>query len=343
MTSVYLPPEWAHQSATLLTWPHLQSDWAALIDDINRTFVVIATTLSHYQPTIISCFNHSHLEQIKCLLTNTDCNLDNILLFIAPSNDCWVRDHGPISVIRNGRRELINYTFNGWGYKFEAALDNDITLVLHKQGAFQPTNVSRLIHEDFVLEGGSIDVDGKGGLMTTSRCLLAASRNPDKTQMQIEMLLAQQLGVKRFYWLHHGNLVGDDTDGHIDTLARFVDEQTIVYSACNDPQDEQYSGLKKMEQELMLFRNWQEHPFTLIPLCTPKPIFNAQRQRLPANYTNFLFINHAVLVPTYNDPADKTTLNQFKRHFPDRKIIGLDSLSLIQQAGSLHCATMHLF
>jgi len=339
VSRVYLPPEWADQSATLLTWPHKHSDWAPLIADIDTTFVSITKTISRYQTIIISCFNQSHREHIRCLLKNNSCNLDRFKLFLSTSNDCWARDHGPISVIRDKNRELIDFTFNGWGNKFEATLDNNITSELHKQGAFNSTPI---IREDFVLEGGSIDVDGKGGILTTSSCLLSPSRNPHKNQSQIEKQLMQSLGVNRFYWLHHGQLLGDDTDGHIDTLARFINEHTIVYSACNDPQDEQYFGLKQMEQELLRFRNWQGQAFKLIPLATPKPIFNAKSQRLPANYTNFLIINNAVLVPTYNDPADKAAQDQLKRYFHDRTIIGVDSLTLIQQAGSLHCATMHI-
>ena len=337
MSNIYLPPEWIKQSAILLTWPHKQSDWAPLISKVDITFVDIAKTISRYEQVIISCFDQTHVEHVKHLLNNADCILNNILLFVSPSNDCWVRDHGPISIIKDNRLILLDFIFNGWGNKFDATLDNNITVELHKHGAFKSTPI---VSKDFVLEGGSVEVDGKGGLLTTTSCLLAPSRNPGNNQAQIEAQLMQEFGVNRFYWLHHGHLSGDDTDGHIDTLARFTDEHTIAYSACNDTQDEQFSSLNKMEQELLDFRDWKGHPFNLVPLIIPKPIFNAEGQRLPANYTNFLIINNAVLVPTYNDSADEHAIQHLKQCFSDRKIIGIDCLTLVQQVGSLYCATM---
>ncbi len=339
MSPTYLPPEWSKQKAILLTWPHKHSDWASLISEIDSTFVEITKTVSLYQRVIISCFNQSHKEHVKKLLKNREENQNNIELFVSPSNDCWVRDHGPISVIKNDRIVLLNFIFNGWGNKFESRLDNNLTGELHQQGAF---NSTALLNKNFVLEGGSIDVDGNGGLLTSSRCLLAPSRNPGKNQRQIETQLMQDFGVTRIYWLHHGYLSGDDTDAHIDTLARFTDGHTIAYSACTDRKDEQYVSLKKMEHELSHFRDYNGNPFELIPLPTPKPIFDSKTQRLPANYSNFLIINHAVLVPIYNDPADAFAIKQLKKCFHNRKIIGINCLTLIQQAGSLHCATMQL-
>jgi len=335
----YLPPEWAQQSAILLTWPHKQSDWAPLLAQVDQTFVDIAKTISRYEQVIVACFNQIHVEHVWCLLKKTDCILANISLFVSPSNDCWVRDHGPISVFKDKHLVLLDFGFNGWGNKFDATLDNRISRELHKLGAFKLTPIES---KDFVLEGGSVEVDGKGGILTTTSCLLASSRNPGKSQAQIEAKLMQEFGVNRFYWLRHGYLSGDDTDGHIDTLARFTDEHTIAYSACNDPQDEQFTSLQKMEQELSLFRDWKGEPFKLVPLVIPKPILDAEGQRLPANYTNFLIINNAILVPIYNDPADEYAIEHLKRCFSDRKIISVDCSTLIHQAGSLHCATMQL-
>lgn len=339
MNTIYLPPEWAKQSAILLTWPHKQSDWAPLLAQVDKTFVDIAKAISRYEQVIVACFNQAHEEHVWYQLKNTDCILDNISLFVSPSNDCWVRDHGPISVFNGTHVVLLDFSFNGWGNKFDATLDNRVSLELHKLGAFK---VAPIESKDFVLEGGSVEVDGKGGILTTTSCLLARSRNPGKSQAQIETQLMQEFGVNRFYWLHHGHLSGDDTDGHIDTLARFTDEHTIAYSACDDPQDEQFASLKKMEQELLHFRDWNGQPFKLVPLLIPKPIHDASGQRLPANYANFLIINSAVLVPTYNDPADQFAIKHLKRCFIDRKIISVDCLTLIQQAGSLHCATMQI-
>jgi agmatine deiminase len=234
---------------------------------------------------------------------------------------------------------LLDYEFNGWGGKYAYALDNLITRRLHTQGAFGAAPLETV---NLILEGGSIEVDGQGTLLTTARCLLAPTRNHGRTRAQIETTLAEQLGITRFLWLEHGYLAGDDTDSHIDTLARLCDANTIAYVTCDDPADEHYAELQAMEKELQAFRTAAGQPYRLVPLPWPRARYDDGGARMPATYANFLIINDAVLVPTYDDPADQIALERLRDCFPGRTVIGIDCLPLIYQHGSLHCVTMQI-
>lgn len=337
--SQYLPPEWAPQDAVLLTWPHANSDWLPYLTRVEPVFIHIAQEVARRERLIIACQDNAHTEQVKNLLTLHKANLPNITLYATDSNDTWARDHGPITVLESGQLKLLDFTFNGWGGKFDAELDNRITQRLHGASAFGKASLETI---DMVLEGGSIEVDGAGTLLTTTRCLLAPTRNPGMSQLQVEKTLAELFGVRRFLWLKHGYLAGDDTDSHIDTLARFCDPHTICYVACDDPSDEHYAELKAMESELKAFRDANSRPYRLFPLPWPKPKYDEDGHRLPATYANFLIINKAVLVPTYEDSADSQALASIRVCFPDREIIAIPCLPLIWQHGSLHCVTMQI-
>jgi len=255
-------------------------------------------------------------------------------------NDTWTRDYGPITVRNNKQTVMLDFTFNGWGNKFDATLDNTVNNQLTEAGAWPPTAVCKI---DYILEGGSIDSDGQGSLLTTSACLLHPHRNPGYSREQVESLLGKTLGCTRVLWLENGFLIGDDTDSHIDMLARFCDPQTIAYTTCTDEQDEHYAALKQMEMELRQFTTASGHPYRLIPLPIPAPIHAKDGQRLPASYANFLIINDAVLLPVYQDQqADKHAFMQLQNAFVDREIITIDCKPLIMQHGSLHCASMQL-
>jgi len=242
-------------------------------------------------------------------------------------------------VLRDGHPVLLDFTFNGWGRKYPATLDNAISRTLHQQGVFGSTPMEP---QSLVLEGGSIDSDGEGALLTSRKCLLSPQRNPEYDCVGLEGVFAGLFGTQRVLWLDHGYLEGDDTDGHVDTLARFCDAHTIAYVRCDDPNDTHYTELLAMEADLRSFRDAAGAPYRLVPLPLPAPQYDEQGKRLPATYANFLIINGAVLVPTYDDPRDTQAQTLLAGCFPDRRIVPIDCLPLIQQYGSLHCVTMQL-
>jgi agmatine deiminase len=334
--SIRLPAEWEPQDGVLLAWPHGATDWAPVLPLVVPVFVRIATEISRFEQVLIVADDPCEVED---LLRFAGAEMERIRLFNLPSDDTWSRDFGPITVLENGRPVLLDYVFNGWGGKFAAGQDNLITSRLRETGLFGATSLRR---HDLVLEGGSIESDGAGTLLTTAQCLLNPNRNPGLDRGQIEELLSRQLGARHFLWLHHGYLAGDDTDSHIDTLARLAPNDTILHVACDDPQDAHYEDLARMADELRAFRTPDGRPYCLLPLPWPEAKFDDRGERLPATYANFLVIDGAVLVPTYSDARDALALQVIGTAFPDRAIIGIDCSALILQHGSLHCVTMQL-
>ncbi len=326
-----LPAEWEAQSAVQLTFPHEGTDWAAVLDDVMPCFVEIATTISRFQKVLVVCQDAE--ATLRALGSG---NAENIIAVEIPSNDTWARDHGGIAIEVAGEPVVLDFVFNGWGLKFPADKDNLITQRLFKAGIFK----AGIAHGGIVLEGGGIESDGKGTLLTTAECLLSPNRNPHLTPAEIEDYLKVVFGLDSVLWLHHGYLAGDDTDSHIDTLARFCDVDTIAYVRCDDTADEHFHALQRMEQELQQFTKRDGTPYRLIPLPWPDACFDAEGHRLPATYANFLIINGAVLVPTYRVAQDAAALAILQTAFPDRTIIGIDCRPLIEQHGSLHCVTM---
>ena len=318
-----LPAEWEPQEGVQLTWPHIRTDWAPMLDEITAVYREMAREIAKRERLIIVAPEDAA----------RDC-----LRIVCDTNDTWARDHGFISLVDDqGHRRLLDYRFNGWGEKFEARLDNAINRRLYDLGELEGEYVDCL---DFVLEGGSIESDGKGTVFTTSQCLLAPHRNQPMTQTEIEQRLKEDLCAERILWIDYGSLKGDDTDGHIDTLVRICPEDTLLYMGCDDAQDEQYEELQKMEAQLKTFRTLDGRPYTLKKLPMPQPIYE-EGERLPATYANFLVINEAVLCPTYGQPElDAEALRIIGEAFPDREIIGIDCRPVIKQHGSLHCCTM---
>ena len=335
----YLPPEWAPQSGVMLTWPHAHGDWATHLATVEPVFVALARAVSRREHVLIGCYDGAHREHVATLLRAAGVELSRVILRVVTSNDTWARDHGPITVLCQNEPTLLDFRFNGWGGKYPHELDDTMSRRLYQTGAFGDTPLQTI---DLVLEGGSIEVDGSGTLLTTTRCLLAPTRNPVLTRARLEATLKELLGLNRILWLDHGYLAGDDTDSHIDTLARFCDPHTITHVACDDPADEHYDNLQRMEADLRAFRDYQGQPYRLVALPWPAAKRDEDGRRLAASYANFLIINGAVLVPTYDDPADTEALRRLQNCFPDREIIGVPSLPLIKQNGSLHCVTMQL-
>lgn len=330
-----LMAEWEYQQAVLLAFPHIRSDWRKYIDEARKTFISIIKEILFFQKVIV-CVDIHDEEGLELLAKLSFSNLEVVRL---PLNDTWARDFGPISIQDiNGNTKLLDFCFNGWGLKFASNFDNEISRKLHKIGILKDEMQTIRL----VLEGGSIDTDGQGRLLTNTRCLLEANRNPALNQDEIEQILKEKLGIKKILWLHSGHLVGDDTDGHIDTLARFINAHTIAYMKCEDTKDEHYEALQKMETELLEFQTSEGKPYNLVPLPLPKPIFY-ENDRLPASYVNFLFINNALLVPTYGVEEDERVLRVLRNACPHIKVIGVDCSVLIRQHGSLHCVTMQLY
>ncbi len=321
-----LPSEFEKQSFIQMVFPHDRSDWNNYLEEACATFVLIIEAIREFEPCLVVC---DDIKRVKTYFSNHH----NLMFVQCDTNDTWARDSSGICVYDNGEPKILDFTFNGWGNKFDATRDNAMTSSL---ASYYDANI---VHVDFVLEGGAIESDGNGVLLTTSQCLLNSNRNSKYSQLEIENILKHELGIERFLWLHYGYLNGDDTDSHIDTLARFVDENTIVYVACDDKRDEHYESLKQMEKELRSFTCKNGEPYKLIALPMTQPKFY-NGERLPSTYANFLILNGAVLVPTYNDVNDNVVLSIFKELFLKREIVGVDCSILIRQHGSLHCITM---
>lgn len=334
---IFFPPEWYPQSAVQLTWPHIDTDWAYMLEDVTACFVNIAAEIMKRQKLVIICVNPL---AVKYELREYKELFGNLTLVELPTNDTWARDHSGISVLNDGRKMIYDFTFNGWGLKFASNLDNQITRGLFANSVFSDD----LIFEnkkDFVLEGGALESDGKGTLLTTSECLLSPNRNSYLSKDGVEDYLKETLGLNRVLWLDYGYLAGDDTDSHIDTLARFCNEHTIAYVKCEDVEDEHYEALLKMEEQLKTFVDYKGNSYHLIPLPMAKAVHDEDNERLPATYANFLIMNEAVLMPSYNDKeTDEIAKQQLQKAFPTREIVEVDCSSLIRQHGSLHCVTM---
>ncbi|WP_455222849.1 agmatine deiminase family protein [Kaarinaea lacus] len=335
MANRRLPAEWEPQSGIMLTWPHEYTDWKPILPQVEPVFVAICRHTAQREKVLIVAYDDDHQHHIQELLENASVEMKNILFGIAQSNDTWARDHGAITIIENDRALLLDFQFNAWGGKYDFQFDNQINTSLQQQNIF----AASLQTVDLILEGGSIESDGMGTLLT-NQCLLTSTRNRGMSQSDIESELAAHLGIQHFLWLSQGHLVGDDTDAHIDTLARLVGNNRIAYVKCYNESDEHYESLQMMEQELMALRTIDNKPYELIPIPLPDAVFNEDGQRLPATYANFLIINSAVLLPVYSQQKDETAIEAMKKCFPDRDIIAINCLPLVYQFGSLHCVTM---
>lgn len=332
----FLPPEWAPQRAIMLTWPRRSGDFAQWYDAVEANFVAIAVAISRHAGLHVNVAEDA--PGLASRLVAAGVPAAKLRVYQVPNDDVWARDHGPITVVRDGGLVHLDFRFNGWGGKFAAERDDELTRRLITLDAWDAPVES----VDFVLEGGGIEVDGEGSLLTTERCLLASTRNPQLDRAGIEAVLKDKFGVERVLWLRHGDLLGDDTDGHIDTIARYCDAHTIAYQACEDRGDVHYEDLAAMAEELRALRRKDGQPYTLVPLPLPAAIHDADGRRLPAGYANFLIVNDAVLVPVYGDANDEEALRRLRTAFPKHTVEGIDCRALIHQYGSLHCVTMQL-
>lgn len=332
-----LPAEWESYDAVLMAWPHAETDWAYMLDEVQKTVTEIVKTLVADGLKVVIVAPDVD-EPRRALSSLSD---DKVFYLTVATNDTWARDFGVITCEDcNGEPLLIDFKFNGWGLKFAADKDNLITSRMVDAGLIQGSYENQL---GFVLEGGSIESDGLGTILTTSECLLSKNRNGSMSREEIEDYLKSSLGAERILWLDYGYLAGDDTDSHIDTLARLVTPDTIVYVKCDDEADEHYEQLSKMEQQLMELTTANGQPYNLIGLPMPHPIYDEEGERLPATYANFLITPTSVLLPVYGQEKNDRLAEQMMRIvYPDREIHCINCTSLIQQHGSLHCMTMQM-
>lgn len=333
MTTLRLPAEWEPQDIIQIAFPSRKSDWIDYWDEVVPCYINIIKVISSYQPLLIVCDDEIEL---KSYLVGVD--LSNIYIIEIPINDTWARDHAAITVQDGNEFIIYDFMFNGWGLKFAADKDNLITKELWNKGVYKSKNI---FTPDLVLEGGSIESDGVGSLLTTTNCLLSPNRNPHFSREEIEDKLIRLFGLKRVLWLEHGHLEGDDTDAHIDTVARFCNENVIAYVQCTDENEIHYTDLKRMEEELEQFKTLNNKSYQLIPLPMADAIYAPDdKRRLPVTYANFLIMNNVVLLPTYKVEQDALAIEQLQKAFPDKKVVGVDCRALLLQHGSLHCITM---
>lgn len=340
---VRFPAEWEPQSAVLIAWPHAGTDWAARLSEVESTYVALVAAITGFQPVVIVVADAGLQAHAASCLNAAGVDPARVRFIHAPYDDTWLRDSGPISLIVSATGHpaaapftLLDFRFTGWGGKFEASTDDRLIERLFEQKLFLNSSRQQI---DFALEGGAIETDGDGSLLTTWRCL--HERHPEASREELTAKLSGWLRQDRVLWLNHGALEGDDTDAHIDTLARFAAPDAIVFQACDDPVDTHYADLSAMADEIAALRTKHGTPYRLFPLPWASPIVDAGR-RLAASYANFLIINGAVLMPAYGDPADAAAAAVLAQAFPDREIVPVPCRPLIWQNGSLHCITMQL-
>ena len=335
-TSLRFPAEWEPQAAILIAWPNADTDWAERLGEVEETYIALVAAITRFQPVVVCVADDDVESYAQARLSSNRVDMDRVRFVQAPYDDTWLRDSGPISLREGDGFRLLDFRFTGWGGKFDASRDDRLVERLHDLGIFSKSSRQSI---DFALEGGAIDTDGAGTLLTTRQCL--HERHPQVSREELSAKLTGWLRQDRVLWLDHGYLEGDDTDAHVDTLVRFAAPDAIVFQACDDPEDSHYAELQAMAAELAALRTADGRPYRLFPLPWAKPILDEGR-RLAASYANFLIVNGAVLMPAYGDPADAEAAAVMRQAFPDREIVQVPCRPLIWQNGSLHCITMQL-
>ncbi len=329
--------EWESCECILLALPESHTDWAYILNEAREQYksLIEAFTSNKTHCLVLTSEKKSAVELLN------ECNSDYLTIIEAEYNDTWTRDYGPISVIKEDRRRALDFGFNGWGLKFAADKDNLVNLHLSERKII-PSSVYRN-ERDFVLEGGSIETDGNGTFLTTTRCLTSPNRNGGKNKAEIGEILNRRLGAEHILWLDCGALAGDDTDSHIDTLCRMAPENIILFTGCRNFDDPHFEELLRMRAQLEMFRNAEGIPYNLVELPLPDAIYDENGERLPATYANYLVTPSHVFMPVYGQPLnDSLACQTIKIAFPDHQVIPVDCCTLIKQHGSLHCSTMQL-
>ena len=321
--------EWEPQEGVVLAFPKASSDWSAYLQEAITCVVAIVEAIARREKVYLFCEDAAQTGGYFKDATN-------IVLIEADYTDTWMRDCIALGVIVGGNRVFKDYVFNGWGGKFDGTKDTQLSRLLESHRV-----IEAVTYDTLVLEGGALESDGAGTIMTTSTCLLNPNRNPHLSKAQIEAKLKTDLNAEQILWLDHGELEGDDTDAHIDTLARFCDANTIAYVGVPPKEDSHFATMDAMRAQLKSFKNVHGVPYKLVELPFVEPIYY-DGERLPATYANFLIINGAVLVPTYGVWQDAEALELLRAVFPHHEVIGIDCQVLIREHGSLHCMTMQI-
>ncbi len=336
-SSLRLPAEWEPQAAVLIAWPHVDTDWAERLAAVETTYIALAVAITRFQPLMVVVADDALQTHVAAALRRAGANVQRVRFVQLPYDDTWLRDSGPLTLCAaDGHCQLNDFRFTGWGGKYDAAQDDALIAGLVAAGVFGHARHQRI---DWALEGGAVESDGAGTLLTTWHCL--AQRHPELSRADMAAMLIDSLHADRVLWLDHGYLQGDDTDAHIDTLARFAPDNRIVYQACDDPNDVHFAELQRMAADLAALRTTAGQPYRLQPLPWPQPIVEDGR-RLAASYANYLIINDAVLVPAYGDVVDAEAGRRIGSAYPGREVVTIPCRPLIWQNGSLHCITMQM-
>lgn len=330
-----MPAEWAPHRATWLSWPHNRETWPTYLEKVREVWVQMICALAPHEKVYLLVNDEAAEHDVRNRLAQAKAGLENVTFLRIPSVDVWMRDYGPTFVARKTSENPLafnDWIFNGWGGKYKAYEEDDGVARVIAERLKVP-----VFDHQLILEGGSIEVNGAGTCLTTEQCLLNKNRNPHLNRGDIEAFLKGSLGVKHIIWLGEG-IVGDDTDGHIDDIARFVDARTVVAILESDSKDENYGFLRDNYQRLQSARDQDGAKLNIITLPCPRPVYY-EESRLPASYANFYIANEVVLVPIFDDPNDKTALGILQECFPSRKVIGLRCNEVVAGLGALHCVT----
>lgn len=330
----FFPAEFTTHKATWLSWPHKELSWPGKIEKIYLPYAKFIAELTKGELVNINVVCAEMKEFALTYIKKTTANLDKINFYIHPTNDAWCRDHGPAFLINPGavkyKKAIVNWEYNAWGNKYPPYdLDNQIPLCIAKE------NRLPVFSPGIIMEGGSVEFNGKGTVLTSKSCLLNKNRNPKLSQSEIEKYLKDYYGVEQVLWIEEG-IIGDDTDGHIDDTVRFINEDTVLTVVEANPEDENYNILQNNLSQLKRMKLLNGKSLNVIELPMPEPVFY-QGERLPASYANFYIANASVIVPIYNCENDTIALEIIQEHFPGRKVIGIDSADIIWGLGSFHC------
>jgi agmatine deiminase len=334
-----MPAEWEPHRATWIAWPHHAADWPGKFAAITWVYVEIVRHLVQSETVCLLVADGKMEQRVRRVLRRSGVNLGRVEFYQVPTDRVWTRDYCPLFVVNGaGDVALTDWHFNGWA-KYPNWQRDDAVAGRVAELLGRPIRQPALHGRRAVLEGGSIDVNGRGLLLTTEECLLSPvqARNPGATQQDVERVLCEYLGVTKVLWLNHG-IAGDDTHGHVDDLARFVNERTVAIVTEDDPDDENYAPLQENLERLRGMTDLDGRPLDVVTLPMPDPLMFAG-QRLPASYANFYIANDRVLVPTFNDPMDRVALGTLAELFPDRTVVGIHAVDLVWGLGTLHCLT----